>query len=65
VERKTEGKMAFVNGLAIEMSVALAVRLPSLGGKGLATSTLVLGLSSALALHMMGQPVLSLWKSEE
>ena len=65
MERKTEGNMAFVNGLAIELFVALAITRPSLGGKGLATSTPVLGLSSALALHMMGQAVLSLWKSEE
>lgn len=62
---RLKAMVAFVNGLAIALFVALAITLPSLGGKGLATGTLVLGLLSALALHMLGQVMLSLWKSEE
>ena len=62
VERKTEGNGALVYGLAIALFVAFAITLSNLGGKGLVASTLVLGLSSALALHMSGQVMLWLWK---
>jgi hypothetical protein len=61
VERKTEGNGGLVYGLAIALFVAFAITLSNLGGKGLVTSTLVLGLSSALALHMSGQVMLWLW----
>ena len=62
MERKTEGNGGLVYGLAIALFVAFAITLSNLGGKGLVTSTLVLGLSSALALHMSGQVMLWLWK---